>query len=198
MCWASVCPCPICLMRERYLSSSSLSSARWEASTADWWGERRKVKPCCYANSGVCQCTWETVIGIFIRLETTLDHSLFCNSIAFSLRIWGLPRSQVPVQLSVLVVWQSGLLHVTRKLGRGLETRLRVATLHTVSLVPRPLPDFISQPWRKIHGCAIKSGSGLGTRLKDPHNYTPRCNSKDPRNIYKYISHPKMQLKGPT
>ena len=26
------------------------------------------------------------------------------------------------------------------------------------SLVPRPLPDFISQPW-------IKSGSGLGTRL---------------------------------
>ena len=60
-----------------------------------------------------------------------------------------MPRSQVPVQLSVLVVWQSGL-HVTRKLGRGLETRLRVATLHTVSLVPRPLPDFISQPWRKI------------------------------------------------
>ena len=42
------------------------------------------------------------------------------------------------------------------------------------SLVPRPLPDFISQPWRKIgiflhgiflHGCKIKSGSGLGTRL---------------------------------
>ena len=31
-------------------------------------------------------------------------------------------------------------------------------------LVPRPLPDFISQPWR-IHGCEIKSGSGLGTRL---------------------------------
>ena len=30
------------------------------------------------------------------------------------------------------------------------------------SLVPRPLPDFISQPWRKI---GIKSGSGLGTRL---------------------------------
>ena len=35
------------------------------------------------------------------------------------------------------------------------------------SLVPRPLPDFISQPWRKIflHSCEIKSGSGLGTRL---------------------------------
>ena len=33
------------------------------------------------------------------------------------------------------------------------------------SLVPRPLPDFISQPWRKI-GCEIKSGSGLGTRLR--------------------------------
>ena len=36
--------------------------------------------------------------------------------------------------------------------------------LHVLSLVPRPLPDFISQPWRKI-GCEIKSGSGLGTRL---------------------------------
>ena len=34
------------------------------------------------------------------------------------------------------------------------------------SLIPRPLPDFISQPWRKI-GCEIKSGSGLGTRLLD-------------------------------
>ena len=36
------------------------------------------------------------------------------------------------------------------------------------SLVPRPLPDFISQPWRNpifLHGCEIKSGSGLGTRL---------------------------------
>ena len=54
------------------------------------------------------------------------------------------------------------------------------------SLVPRPLPDFISQPWRKIdfsprlrdkiwewpgvlHGCEIKSGSGLGTRLAPPY-----------------------------
>ena len=33
-----------------------------------------------------------------------------------------------------------------------------------LDLVPRPLPDFISQQWRKI-GCEIKSGSGLGTRL---------------------------------
>ena len=32
------------------------------------------------------------------------------------------------------------------------------------SLVPRPLPDFISQPIF-LHGCEIKSGSGLGTRL---------------------------------
>ena len=38
-------------------------------------------------------------------------------------------------------------------------------TVVLISLVPRPLPDFISQPWRKIHGCEIKSGSGLGTRL---------------------------------
>ena len=32
------------------------------------------------------------------------------------------------------------------------------------SLVPRPCPDFISQPWRKI-GSEIKSGWDLGTRL---------------------------------
>ena len=32
------------------------------------------------------------------------------------------------------------------------------------SLVPRPLPDFILQPWSEI-----KSGSGLGTRLGPPH-----------------------------
>ena len=40
------------------------------------------------------------------------------------------------------------------------------STIASVSLVPRPLPDFISQPWRKIflHGCEIKSGSGMGTR----------------------------------
>ena len=37
------------------------------------------------------------------------------------------------------------------------------------SLIPRPLPDFISQPWifsrGFFHGCEIKSGRGLGTRL---------------------------------
>ena len=32
------------------------------------------------------------------------------------------------------------------------------------SLVPRPLPDFILQPLF-LHGCEIKSESGLGTRL---------------------------------
>ena len=32
------------------------------------------------------------------------------------------------------------------------------------SLVPKPLPDFISLPIF-LHGCEIKSGSGLGTRL---------------------------------
>ena len=39
----------------------------------------------------------------------------------------------------------------------------------TYSLVPRPRPDFILQPWRKIgiifHCCDIKSGRGLGMRL---------------------------------
>ena len=43
------------------------------------------------------------------------------------------------------------------------------------SLVPRPLPDFISQLWRKIdpiflHSCEIKSGNGLGTRLPKTYN----------------------------
>ena len=38
--------------------------------------------------------------------------------------------------------------------------RSGIALYYGDSLVPRPLPDFISQPWRKI-----KSGSGLGTRL---------------------------------
>ena len=43
------------------------------------------------------------------------------------------------------------------------------------SLVPRPLPDFISQLWRKIeflHSCEIKSGSGLGTRLEIGWSWT--------------------------
>ena len=43
--------------------------------------------------------------------------------------------------------------------GRGLGTRLMY-----ISLVPRPLPDFISQ-LIFLHRCKIKSGSGLGTRL---------------------------------
>ena len=34
------------------------------------------------------------------------------------------------------------------------------------SLVPRPLPDFISQPQRKLGCCEIKSGIGLRTKLK--------------------------------
>ena len=36
-----------------------------------------------------------------------------------------------------------------------------------LSLIPRPLTDFISQLWR-LQSCEIKSGSGLGTRLPDP------------------------------
>ena len=34
-----------------------------------------------------------------------------------------------------------------------------------LSLIPRPLPDFILQPWIFLHSCNIKSGSDLGTRL---------------------------------
>ena len=46
--------------------------------------------------------------------------------------------------------------------------------IHTTSsLVPRPLPDFISQPIF-CHSCKIKSGSGLGTRL---HNFRKRSHT---------------------
>ena len=38
------------------------------------------------------------------------------------------------------------------------------------SLVPRPLPDFISQSIF-LHGCKIKSGSDLGTRLGAIYSY---------------------------
>ena len=48
-----------------------------------------------------------------------------------------------------------------------------------VSLVPRPPPHFISQPWRKlgISPQLIKSGSGLGTRLPRccPISRSPQC-----------------------
>ena len=43
-----------------------------------------------------------------------------------------------------------------------------IAVLLEVSLVPRPLPDFISQP-DFIHASEIKSGSGLGMRLVGSH-----------------------------
>ena len=41
---------------------------------------------------------------------------------------------------------------------------LSIYTINYLSLVPRPLPDFISQPyaeknWVFLHGCEIKSGS---------------------------------------
>ena len=39
------------------------------------------------------------------------------------------------------------------------------------SLVPRPFPEVISQPWKKpvLHDCEIKSESGLGMRLVHAH-----------------------------
>ena len=40
-----------------------------------------------------------------------------------------------------------------------------ICMYQNASLVPKPLPDFISQLRRKI-GCKIKSGSDLGTRQK--------------------------------
>ena len=47
--------------------------------------------------------------------------------------------------------------------------------LHQPNLVPRPLPDFISH-----HGCEIKSGSGLGTRLTPTHTQVHRMSLKLP------------------
>ena len=51
-------------------------------------------------------------------------------------------------------------------------------------LVSRPLPDFISQLWRKLgffHKSEIKSGSGLGTRLihYDIRPYARRSSSEE-------------------
>ena len=43
--------------------------------------------------------------------------------------------------------------------------REKSAKLHILSLVPRPLPDFISQPWRKIRrrpGINTMSRTGNG------------------------------------
>ena len=55
---------------------------------------------------------------------------------------------------------------------------LKVTSLPTASLVPRPFPDFISQMWQKLgrflHSCDIKSGSGLGTRLARCPVLTPQ------------------------
>ena len=50
------------------------------------------------------------------------------------------------------------------------DSTLRVNNLHCVpSLVPRPLPDFISHRIF-LHGCEIKSGSDLGMRLLRANN----------------------------
>ena len=54
----------------------------------------------------------------------------------------------------------------------------------TCSLIPRPLPHFISQLWILIflHSCEIKSGSGLGMRIGDMVVNTSRA-MQEPRNI---------------
>ena len=45
--------------------------------------------------------------------------------------------------------------------------KLKTLLYSICSLIPRPLPDLVSQPWRIfLHNCKIKSGSGLGTRLQ--------------------------------
>ena len=48
-------------------------------------------------------------------------------------------------------------------MGRGFVC-IALVSCALPSLVPRPLPDFISHPIF-LHGCEIKSESGLGTRL---------------------------------
>ena len=48
-------------------------------------------------------------------------------------------------------------------------------------------PDFISQPWRKLHGCEIKSGSGLGTRLVVCTLTLQKGNQKAVHDEYNYV-----------
>ena len=56
--------------------------------------------------------------------------------------------------------------HVTKAVTVAELLKRRIPVSHFLSLVPRPLPDFISQIF--LHSCEIKSGSGLGTRLPFP------------------------------
>ena len=52
-----------------------------------------------------------------------------------------------------------------------LPTAMFIDTGSMYSLVPRPFPEVISQPWKKpvLHDCEIKSESGLGMRLVHAH-----------------------------
>ena len=47
------------------------------------------------------------------------------------------------------------------KISNGKPGFEAVTACHVPSLALRSLPNFILQLWRKIHGCEIKSGSGL-------------------------------------
>ena len=48
---------------------------------------------------------------------------------------------------------------------------------HITSLVPRPLPESISQLWRTT-ACEIKSGSGLGSRLSYDYSLRKAYNAQ--------------------
>ena len=63
-------------------------------------------------------------------------------------------------------------LQVQWSINAHLKLRARVALYPVSSHVPRPLPDFISQLWKKICSCEIKFGSGQGTRL--PPRFSPQ------------------------
>ena len=62
--------------------------------------------------------------------------------------------------------WSVALRWIRRKKYPDLYTASHTKCL--ASFIPRPLPDFILQLWRKLRvflSCETKSGSGLGTRL---------------------------------
>ena len=62
--------------------------------------------------------------------------------------------------------WLVALRWIRRKKYPDLYTASHTKCL--ASFIPRPLPDFILQLWRKLRvflSCETKSGSGLGTRL---------------------------------
>ena len=60
--------------------------------------------------------------------------------------LFTLKRMQWPYQSKIVGAGPD----VSQLTDKGLQRRYDMVTSPQGSLVPRPLPDFISQPWRKI------------------------------------------------